>query len=430
MGEEKKSKSGLVSTILTVLFVLGIAGAFVYKFFIAAPTDPVKKAQMDPEGALQNYLKTTYEYMHDTATLFDIQKLVPKEDYEWFQANYNSHYEDPISLGTSINPSDADAVARKTVMRDIIEASIWASSCIVDNKAVQDTMAELDVHYDATTQYRQGYVRAKVQLVREGKYWKVKDFAGGRAALEGNRDASRWAFVPGPMPGSAGGAAEAGAATGAAAGAMPGTDPGVPAGDAAGLAAGAGQGAAGAPVAGMPGLSSVDLELAKEGIAVPNPAGAAAAPVAAGNPQAFGNQPPAAAPGYAASAPPSSAPAGNLADYMKQIGAQPGTAPAASAPATSQAVPPAGYQPGYAPGAGAPAAVQQPAAPGTTAGTVEDADRLIQQARDDWSAGRKADSVARAEQALALYRRLLGDANAKTVQAQQMLTAARQQAGQ
>jgi len=337
MGEEKK-KSGLVSTILTLVVVLGIAGAFGYKFLVAPPSDPIKREQLTPEGALKVYLKTGYDFLHDQATMYDMQKCITKEDYIWFQDNYNNLHEDTFNLSTGIDPTEADAVARISVMRRLIVGGIGVPDCTISDVNISGGQADLGVGY---TVEGYDYSGLKVQLVKEGRYWKVKDFAGGRASVEGIKR-PRGSIVmkktgtPTGSPPTADGA-----------GTQPNGMMGVPPG-----------GVTGAPPGAMP----------------PQPA-----------------LPPGAPPGAPAWPSPSN------------------NAPPAANPATGWPAPP-------------------PGGPGGTAATVEEADGLIQQARDDWSSGRFQDSVAKAEKALAIYRQRLGDADPKTKQVEAMLAAARSQA--
>lgn len=421
MGTSPK-KSTLFSTITTIALILGIGGAFFYKIFLAKSTDPIKKEQSTPEGAFNIYAKTTYGFLHDQFTFYDIEKCVTKEDYKWFQANYDNLYQDAFKLRSGIDPNEGDAVARISVMRDLIMSGISGSGATVVSSNVQDNRAELTVQFrsDEGDTYS-----TKVQVVKQGRYWKVKDFAGGRQVLEGIHTPGRVTLVSTGSPGTGGPGAGGPGAT------APGAGPGGPA-------------AAGAPPGAIPGMPPQGQQPAQAAQAAPPGAqpGGPVNPIPAGAPgYPPGTEPVSAAPAApvpgappAAGAPQPAAGApqpGNLADYMKQIGADGAGKPAA--PADYHPIPPEGYQPGFnntgPAGAAAPAAAAPgaPATAQTPLGTVADGDKLMQQARDDWAAGRQADSVAKAEQALAIYKQRLGDNDPKTVQVQNMVTAAKQQ---
>ncbi len=450
---EREQKSSQMSWITTGVLILGVAGVFVYKFMFATPTDPLRKQQMDPEGGMRAYLATVYGFLTNTKSFYDIEKVVPKEDYEWFQKNYSQYFHDTYNLRTGIDPNEGDAVAKIGVMREIIESGPDREHCEIVSKNIMDNQAELVVRQ--TMDQDVGYADYKVRLVREGKFWKVKDFAGGKLRIQNIEQPGDVTYTYKEGKGEGEGTAGASGAAGAPGGPQPGAAPGA------------------MPVAGAPAppqapppeanLSPISPEAGMVGpVAEPGAGQPVAAPVppVSAEPAAMGPaSPEGMAPGVVPGAPPAgmvvsavppqSVPGGvqpvatsaakDMAAYMKELDAE---ALKATAPG-GQPVRPVGYQPGYAPvpaGPGVqPAVVAGPAAAGVKAPepavatpavpaalTVADADRLVQQAREDWNARKYQDSLTKAQQALDVYRKQLGDNDPKTVQLQDMVNAGRQ----
>ncbi len=384
---EEKNGSRFTSWILPILIVIGIGGAFVYKFVLSGPSDPLRKAQLEPEGGLQMYLKHAYGYLTDASSMYDLEKVIPKEDYDWFQNNYSDLFQDTFDLRSAIDPNAGDAVARKSAMRQILSYGPNRESCPVISKKVADNTAEFVVQkrLDDGTLYN-----CTVNLVREGKYWKVKDFAGGKPYVLGD-----------PL------------------------DDHVFAGYAEGSEA----------------WREHQQELAEQGLPTAPPPGAApgVAPQQPGAPeippeaqmmmaaemQAMGNPMPTPAPAVAAPAAPAPTPQVSLSEYLSQVDAQAAQNPPASAPGAYGAAAPAGYQPGFAPSQpaqpGAAAPGSQPASP------IETVDELIRQAGEDWNAQRFEDALAKAQQALELCKQHLGENHPKTAEVQGMVNAAQQQ---
>jgi hypothetical protein len=320
--------------------------------------------------------------------MYDLEKVIPKEDYEWFQNNYSTLFNDAFDLRSAIDPNAGDAVARKSVMRQILSYGPNRESCPVISKKVADNTAEFVVQkrLDDGTLYN-----CTVNLVREGKYWKVKDFAGGKPYVLGDPLDDR--VFAGYEEGSEAWRehqqelAEQGLPTAPPPGAAP----------------------ASAPPPGAP-------EIPPE-----------AQMMMAAEMEAMGNPVPTPAPAVAAPAAPAPTPQMSLSEYLSQVDAQAAQNPPASAPGAYGAGAPPGYQPGFAPAQPAQPGSAAPASAAESDSAIQAIDTLIRQAGEDWAAQRVQDALTKAEQALELCRQNLGETHPKTVEVQNMVNAAQQQ---
>ena len=182
MGEEKKGGcSGIIW-----LVVLAVGGYILISNLLSPPPTELQKLQMDPEAALKHYLQTTHKFKQDpfrkggqSADVFD---CLPKKDLDWFEQNYKTYDSDPFDLGSGINPADADTLARVKALRSLITGGPTREDCEILNKKVEGTKATFEVKQYSykTVDGDPIYRNYKIELIMEGKYWKVKDFGGGR----------------------------------------------------------------------------------------------------------------------------------------------------------------------------------------------------------------------------------------------------------
>ncbi len=185
-----KSSTKMIGNIAFVVFVLAIIGYALME--TSKPSDdPILNRQVDAKGALLAYIDTADGFMAGSRTFEDLRKCVLKEDWDWFQDNNMSLYQqgDFAGISTGIDPTQAGFVARKTIMEMLLEEGPYRKdSVIMSGGESGGTNAEFVVRKKET--YPGGhnlYYDVKVRLVKDGKYWKVKDFGGGRAEVENRR---------------------------------------------------------------------------------------------------------------------------------------------------------------------------------------------------------------------------------------------------
>lgn len=185
MAEGSKSKAG---SILSWIVTAVVIAAAVYQ--LTRPTnDPVKIAQATAEGSAKLYLETAYQVIRGTGAIGDIQNVVTKDDWQWFQDNYESLHKkgDAFSLSSAMDPSQAATLGRIVVMKQVLEHGPYGGCQLLSSK---ENETDAEFVYRKMDSYGSGqviYTDCTLRLVKEGKYWKVKDLGGGRAHLE-NRE--------------------------------------------------------------------------------------------------------------------------------------------------------------------------------------------------------------------------------------------------
>ena len=184
MSEEKKSGCGGIIWILIII----IGGFILFNNFLNPPPNETQKQQMEPDSAMMLYLKTAYKFTQDPqqngGTPEALSKCVLDEDWEWFENNYKKLDVDLFDLKSGINPSDADYLARIKVLNRLVESGPHRDDSKIVNSTVIGDKATLTVNEFVHTGDGEGYrTDYEVVLIKKGKYWKVKDFAGGRQKI-------------------------------------------------------------------------------------------------------------------------------------------------------------------------------------------------------------------------------------------------------
>lgn len=191
MSESKGGKMGSL-----VMLVVAVAiGFYVYKGF--SKPDVVDQQLMSPDTALKFYLQTAWDHNHATSGehMLNLKRCISQSDWDWFNANYPSLYADHLKLSTAINPNEADAMQKILVMRSLLEYGPNRPDALVVSSQNMGTSAVYMLKKlmgDGQTT-----VDMPVTLVKEGKLWKVKDFAGGRTAATGGGIAAPVAPITG-----------------------------------------------------------------------------------------------------------------------------------------------------------------------------------------------------------------------------------------
>lgn len=368
MAEE--GKPNIIAKLWFPVVLGAIIGFIGYKFMTREPSE-ADLAFQDPEASMKHYLKTVYgwEHSNDGSGWGDLEEVIPKGDWQWFNDNWEHLFSDPADLAGGLDPNQAKALGRRAAMSSLLDPGPNRLDCAILCKDVGETEATMlllkDYDEDA------GAI-VKVKLIKEGKKWKVANFAGGRNRVENTEADGDRRYYSRTSDGQRIVRGENGEMM-----------------------------AIVKPPDNQPAPAGTEPQLAPyvEGGAVAN-----AQPAA----------PAAPAPAPAA---PQPQPGAIAAPVPQPASAAPAPALAAPQPAPASIIP----QPAPA-AAGAPAPVngagqQQLLAP---------ADLLMEQAAKDWAAERYARSVANAKNALAIYERHLGPNHPKVEEVKKMIESASQ----
>lgn len=195
MGKrDQKPKGGgngkLIGNIAFFAVAIGVL-VFVLVGISDDSDDPIRKMQGDPESAATIYIDRADGFIHDQSPAGDIEKCVTKADWEWLQANHESIFQsqDFANLSAAADPSTMIHASRLVVLKGLVENGPCRKDCeiqsttIVDDSNAQVIVRQKEFFGDG------GYSQYdhRMYLVKEGKYWKVKDFGGGRAVFENRR---------------------------------------------------------------------------------------------------------------------------------------------------------------------------------------------------------------------------------------------------
>lgn len=175
-----------------IVFVLLVAAA---GWFVFKPTDPAAKdpdlAQMKtPRGALMVYLRHADGFKSQRSNFYDIEKCIVPEDWKWFQKNHEALFagRDSHSLAGGLAPTDAVVAGRMVVMAELLGAGPRGTGSLIIKEEVSGNHAEFIVRKKevlGTGRNDDYYYNCRVHLVKVDDFWRVKDFAGGRAVIEG-----------------------------------------------------------------------------------------------------------------------------------------------------------------------------------------------------------------------------------------------------
>jgi hypothetical protein len=178
-GTGRKSLSWIVTII-----VLAVCGALGYNLATRGPTDPTLKEHLTPEGGLKSYAKIAYDFQTKELDFNLVGKVITQDDWTWFQDNYKNLHEDFLNLSGGLHPMEGDAVARISVMRRLFSYGPSRYDIEIMNSNVSGNRAEFTVRQ--LVEYG-AKMEMKVEVVKEGKYWKMKDFGGARQWIQKER---------------------------------------------------------------------------------------------------------------------------------------------------------------------------------------------------------------------------------------------------
>jgi hypothetical protein len=182
----RNGQRGRVS-VVTILLVLVLIGGVLYGIK-NQPMAPGAKArsqnQKDPEKALKFYMATVAKFtlMQEGGSFQNVEMVVTKDDWNWFQQNYEAIFKaaDFANISTGANPTEVDALAKRKVLTELIDIGPNREGSEIVSREIGPDKATFVVKKVITPTQS---IDQKVEMVKEGKYWKMKDFGGGRQAL-------------------------------------------------------------------------------------------------------------------------------------------------------------------------------------------------------------------------------------------------------
>lgn len=186
MPRTSESKRGRISAIgILIIVVVGFAG---YYIFTHPPKPKMTDNKLEEEnqqtadGAMDFYLRSAYRYLHNESEgqLTELQTAMPKEEWDWFEANYATIFKegDMLKVGDVLGADQNVALSRFVVLKSLLHAA----PCQTDvEKLNRDESNPGSVVYTL----RQpdglgGFEDFTVEVVNTGKYWKVKAFECAR----------------------------------------------------------------------------------------------------------------------------------------------------------------------------------------------------------------------------------------------------------
>jgi|GEM_PF-5473309 len=182
-SEKGKSGGGKIVSWIVTIVILAALGVFAYKKATAPPSDPILIAQQSSEGALKIYAQHADDFLTKDIDFNYIKKCVTKEDYQWFQDNYKRLNEDFLNISGGLHPVTGDALARVKVMRAIVKRGPHRKDIEIIEVNESGNGSEILIRQLASLKTKEEF---KVRLIKEGKYWKMRDFGGGRQLVQGD----------------------------------------------------------------------------------------------------------------------------------------------------------------------------------------------------------------------------------------------------
>ncbi len=187
---EGSGKGKLIGNIAFFAFLIGVGVYFAIEM-MQPSDDEILSRQLDPASAMTVYLEHADGFIHAQSLAGEVQKTVAKDDWQWLQDNHESIFAkyDAIGLQSAADPTVVMVGGRLAVLKMLLEGGPnRKDSVIVSTTETSESTADLVVRQKIF--YGGGsydYTDYKVRMVKEGKYWKVKDYAGGKQVMEGTR---------------------------------------------------------------------------------------------------------------------------------------------------------------------------------------------------------------------------------------------------
>jgi len=175
MTEEKK-KSGGCGCLATVFFLVVLALVI---YGMSQELTEVQQVMLEPEPALHQYLGTVYHFLHNEkgVNFQNVADLVVNEDMDWFEKNVENLAQDPFNIKGGIDPVDGAVAERIVAFRNVLNGGPTRPDAQIMDKKLGDSVSTFTVkQMDALG----GETIYEVKLVKDGRFWKVKDFGGGK----------------------------------------------------------------------------------------------------------------------------------------------------------------------------------------------------------------------------------------------------------
>jgi len=189
--------SSLAGNLAFFAFIIGVIVFFTFQM-MGPSDDPIRQRQLDPESALTVYIEKADDFRSFVpgpgarVTFADVQKTVTREDWDWYQDKYANIYADAGSdfgITDSIDPTAGETIKRIVSLQGLQSAGPSRKDATIKEIRTNGDKAEAYV-IEKDFSVAGGsvdYNQYRIDLIKEGKYWKVKDFAGGRAEVENRR---------------------------------------------------------------------------------------------------------------------------------------------------------------------------------------------------------------------------------------------------
>lgn len=166
----------IVVTIVAAGFVLGGC----------TPTE-IEAKQKTPEGAFRVFVETCEAFRVMRASLWDVFECVRESDAEWFKENYQSLQGGSggilslVGLDTASDPTVAKAIRKREAMLSLVSrVPHHPDNEIVESEAAGE-LTTFTIKMNVGEPRNPYYVYLKIDMIKEGKYWKVADFGGARS---------------------------------------------------------------------------------------------------------------------------------------------------------------------------------------------------------------------------------------------------------
>lgn len=154
--------------------------AYAQKTMNKAQETVASNQQFHPEAAIWFYARTMNKILMNEDKFEAVRQAVTNDDWLWYAENYGAMYKEPI--GKEVDGTEVEVIKRRGIIRELAGAGPHGELEIVDTTMLNDKTAHVTVKWkDDHGEVRQ----ATVTVVLEKDLWKIKDFAGARAALAG-----------------------------------------------------------------------------------------------------------------------------------------------------------------------------------------------------------------------------------------------------
>lgn len=186
MEMEQKKKGGIGGWIFTILLIAVIAGGMYY-YESTKPPKEEDVAMATAEGSLNYYAATAYHYLQQEQGVKanHVLELLPRDDRDWFENNYKKCVQDPLNLSGGLDPVVAGMAERNIALIHLLNCGPCRKDIEIMSKDIGESRAKFHVRQPMASFADEPQFREfDVEVVKDGKVWRVKGFGGGREMFE------------------------------------------------------------------------------------------------------------------------------------------------------------------------------------------------------------------------------------------------------